>query len=334
MSVTTIYTLLLTTDKYYVGKTTQDPQVRFQQHLSEQGAKWTVKYKPLKIIDTYESECPFAEDKTTKDYMITFGIENVRGGSYCSIDLPDWQIQALEHEFKSIKNECYKCKKTDHYAKVCEQYYLDLEKQKENKYLDKFTSIDTVQCHLNKVNSYIKDIGELNVNITSTNINTAIIPEEIHISRRRGGPGTIHDPSTYKPITVKQIEQVIDYFDELIEDKKLTRKFRDIFNINDDDLDPFLIIAQNRQYITSIVNQQNNPSKLISLKSIKEGFLTRLDSNTDFRLSINSLIKQIYYLPLNKKYTWKDKNYNELLKELVYIKELLIQRKYKLFNEL
>ena len=329
MSVTTIYTLLLTTNKYYVGKTNLDPQVRFQQHLSDQGAKWTVKYKPLKIIDTYNSECPYAEDKTTKVYMIQFGIENVRGGSYCSIDLPDWQVLALEHEFKSIKNECYKCKKTDHYAKDCEQYYLDLEKQKENKYLDKFTSIDTLKIELNKINSYIKDIGELNENIKSTNINTAIIYQ---YSPNSHCHVTIRDTSTYKPIKVKQIEHVIDYFDELIENKKPTKKFRDIFNINDNNLDPFVIIGLNQRYISSLI--KNNLRELIFLKSIKEGFLTRLDSNTDFRISINSLIKQIYYLPLNKKYTFKDQNYDELLKELEHIKELLIQRKFKLFNEL
>ena len=330
MSVVQIYTLLLTGDKYYVGKTTLNPQVRFQQHLSDQGAKWTVKYKPLKIIDTYESDCPFAEDKTTKDYMIKFGIENVRGGSYCSIDLPYWQVQALEHEFKSIKNECYKCKKTDHYAKDCEQYHSNLEKQKENKYLDKFTSIDIVKLELDTIKSYIKDITTLNQKIKSTNINTAIIPK---MNKQGYIYGTIHDPSTYKPITEEQMKQVIYYFDERIEDKKLTLKFNKIFNIiNIIELDPFFIIGQNIDYIRDIVSTKNNKQ----LRNIKEHFCIKLDSNIDSRLSIRQLLSHIHErkLPLNKKYTFKDENYDELLKELEHIKELLIQRKFKLFNEL
>lgn len=330
MEVTYIYTLLLTNNKYYIGKTTQDPQVRFQQHLSDQGTKWTAKYKPLKIIDTYESNCHFAEDKTTKEYMIKFGIENVRGGSYCLINLPDWQIQALEHEFKSIKN---KCKKPDHYAKECKQYHLDLEKKEETKYLDKFTSIYQLTQRLDLINLHIINIDKLNLIMKQTNTNTAIIPK---FDSNGYIIEIIFDPSTYKPITVIQYNQVIDYFDNLIENKipkqQYVEKFRDIFNITSIIKDPFIIIRQPKSTINMYYNPPNNNHNNKNLIQIKENFVSVIDKNINARIKINDFLGKNSNILLTNKYTCKDRNYDDLLKELKYIKQILTQKKYNLFN--
>ena len=91
-------------DKYYVGKTTQDPNLRFGQHLSENNfCSFTDKYTPIEIAETYETFDPLDEDKITKKYMIEYGIENVRGGSYNKLELEEWQIKSLNHEFTSAQ---------------------------------------------------------------------------------------------------------------------------------------------------------------------------------------------------------------------------------------
>jgi predicted GIY-YIG superfamily endonuclease len=74
MSKFIIYILQLNNSKYYIGKTNQNPEERFNQHLNDNGSSWTGKYRPLNIIKTYETNCLFEEDKITKEYMINYGI--------------------------------------------------------------------------------------------------------------------------------------------------------------------------------------------------------------------------------------------------------------------
>ena len=114
-----IYALELDSSKYYIGKTLRDVSTRFEEHKHENGSEWTSMYKPVNIIEQYQSDNQFEEDTLTKKYMIKYGIDNVRGGSYTKIVLDEWQIKSLEHEFKSVSDCCYKCGEKGHFAKVC-----------------------------------------------------------------------------------------------------------------------------------------------------------------------------------------------------------------------
>ncbi len=83
-----LYVLKLEQGKYYVGVTSQTLEARFKQHMNDfLGAEWTKLYKPIEFdqtkdlgVMTYERAEAF-ENKVTRRYIKTYGIENVRGGN-------------------------------------------------------------------------------------------------------------------------------------------------------------------------------------------------------------------------------------------------------------
>ncbi len=117
--MTQIYILKLENNKYYVGKTNKKMYRRYQEHQQGLGSQWTKKYKPVSIEHICLEVSEFDEDNLTKQTMMKYGIDNVRGGSYTKVILPNYQKHILETEFASITNKCYKCQETSHYAKNC-----------------------------------------------------------------------------------------------------------------------------------------------------------------------------------------------------------------------
>ena len=121
MSNTNIYVLLLEEGKYYIGKS-NDVLKRCIEHFEGTGSCWTKKYKPLKLQKTIENVSPFEEDKITKEYMLKYGIENVRGGTYTQIELTENQIQSINYELRGAMDECLKCGKKGHFVAECVYY--------------------------------------------------------------------------------------------------------------------------------------------------------------------------------------------------------------------
>lgn len=334
METFTIYTLLLTNDKYYVGKTKLDPEVRLQQHLTDKSAVWTSKYRSLNVINTFKSNDSFAEDKRTKEMMMEYGIENVRGGSYCSVELPGWQVKALEHEFESINGQCYKCKKVGHISKNCDKYHKDLAQKTNEYYLNslkpitrkshqavdiEYKGIDRIIYEIKQVDNYISKIEKLNVKIKQTNINTNLYKVN---GVTRVAPSELFG---IKLITKEQIFEIIIWFDSCIKHKVPDKKLREIFNSDDMDIDYKILIPLNFARIIDI--------SIDNWKSCKSYFLKKIDENIDARLEISKILKESFFNNpiINKIYMNKDVNYNELLEKLYFIKELLLQKKVELF---
>ena len=167
-----IYVLLLNDNCYYIGKTTKHVDERFNEHMKGSAA-WTTLHTPIKIIETLNTTNPMDEDIVTKKYMLKYGIENVRGGSYTKITLDDWMIQALKHEFSSIDNCCYKCKNQGHFAKECFniiEYYENLIEGK----TDDIDIIGIITNEINRLNHLIPIINKLNQDISLTDKITII----------------------------------------------------------------------------------------------------------------------------------------------------------------
>ena len=115
---TNVYVLRCASGKRYVGKAA-DVQKRFQEHKNGNGSAWTNKYKPRIIEQIYKNVSPYEEDKITKETMGKYGINNVRGGTYCSIKLSDAQKESLEKEIRGAKDCCFKCGYKSHFASDC-----------------------------------------------------------------------------------------------------------------------------------------------------------------------------------------------------------------------
>jgi cellular nucleic acid-binding protein len=113
-----VYVLQLKDDKYYIGKA-KDVQERFKQHKMGKGSSWTKEYTPIKIVETRPMMSNHDENNITKDYMKKYGIDNVRGGSYCQVELPEEVEDVLRMELKGNNDKCYNCGKKGHFANRC-----------------------------------------------------------------------------------------------------------------------------------------------------------------------------------------------------------------------
>jgi hypothetical protein len=114
-----IYVLKCEKDKYYVGKTNRDVETRFLEHIEGKSAMWTRLYKPISIHEIFYNCDEFDEDKYTKMYMARYGIPNVRGGSYCQLELSQQVQDVINREITASQNKCYHCNETGHYIQHC-----------------------------------------------------------------------------------------------------------------------------------------------------------------------------------------------------------------------
>jgi hypothetical protein len=113
-----IYVLKLEEGKYYVGKTS-NPDFRLNCHFNDEGSVWTRKYKPLEVVELIPDCDDYDEDKYTRKYMDMYGIDNVRGGSYVSVQLPELTIEHLNRMSSTVSNKCFKCNQPGHFVKDC-----------------------------------------------------------------------------------------------------------------------------------------------------------------------------------------------------------------------
>ena len=116
--MSSLYILQLQGGKYYVGKT-NDLTRRYHEHKTGQGSEWTSLYKPIKMLETRQIESSDDENNITKQLMKKYGIENVRGGSYVQINLPDYVYKTLQLEIRGNTDACFKCGEQGHFARNC-----------------------------------------------------------------------------------------------------------------------------------------------------------------------------------------------------------------------
>ena len=107
-----LYVLKLQSDKWYVGYTDRGI-VRVLEHLQNAGkfkaAKWTQKYRPINWEDavvevTGGNKTLEDEDNKTLELMAIHGVENVRGGKWCKVNMTKREIEKLTKSIGGIVN--------------------------------------------------------------------------------------------------------------------------------------------------------------------------------------------------------------------------------------
>lgn len=133
-----IYVLALEHGKYYVGST-NNPEYRIKQHFDGYGSEWTKIHHPRKVLKRLDNLDKSDEEKITLDFMIQYGIENVRGGSYCQIVLPDDKIKMIQQSIRGISGTCFNCGKRGHFVKDCQEKKINHQESKdEEMFMEEF----------------------------------------------------------------------------------------------------------------------------------------------------------------------------------------------------
>jgi hypothetical protein len=168
-----IYTLQLENGKYYVGKS-KNISNRILQHFSDQGSSWTKAYKPVKVLSQIPSTDAFDEEKYTLLAMDRYGIDNVRGGSYCKLILSKHEMEKAQQIIYSICDKCYRCGEQKHTASECDdikvtivlKFLMDvkingLSKEKSRKLITKSIGYKSISCDIDNAHYSFKNFVEL-----------------------------------------------------------------------------------------------------------------------------------------------------------------------------
>lgn len=92
-------------------------------HMNSSASAWTKLHKPLLLVK--QVECirglnpTLQEDLYVKQLMLDHGIENVRGGSYLSVELSTHEKSSLSKEIWFADRCCCKCGRRSHVTQNC-----------------------------------------------------------------------------------------------------------------------------------------------------------------------------------------------------------------------
>lgn len=118
-----IYVLELENGKFYVGKTT-NPEYRLESHFQNNGSEWTKLHKPVRVLEIIKNCDDYDEDKYTRIYMDKYGIDNVRGGSFVTVQLSSATIDHLRQMSNRTNDKCFRCGIKGHFVKNCRESLL------------------------------------------------------------------------------------------------------------------------------------------------------------------------------------------------------------------
>ena len=87
--------------------------------MSGNGSVWTRLHHPIELEKVISNTSAFDEDRYVKEYMSIHGIDNVRGGSYTTVDLSEEQKAFLTREIWGAQDLCARCGQAGHFIRHC-----------------------------------------------------------------------------------------------------------------------------------------------------------------------------------------------------------------------
>lgn len=96
-----VYVLELSNNKFYVGRT-DDIERRIGQHFLGHGAIWTRINKPISVVSFEIEKDDWYENYKTLQLMKINGIQNVRGGEWCMIELNSQIVSKIDFYINRI----------------------------------------------------------------------------------------------------------------------------------------------------------------------------------------------------------------------------------------
>lgn len=94
MSVTSFFLFELEHGKFYVGASA-DPVKTFEECREGLGPAWTQIHRPVRIREVVGVAHVSHLDQQVRHWMLQYGVENVRGGSWTGVRLTDRDRQVL-----------------------------------------------------------------------------------------------------------------------------------------------------------------------------------------------------------------------------------------------
>jgi cellular nucleic acid-binding protein len=92
---------------------------RWQQHVAGEGSEWTKMHRPVKYQILKHDASSWDEDRYVEEYMSKYGIDNVRGGVYSTVELSRDKKRFLQEKIWHSNGFCLLCGGSDHWAKEC-----------------------------------------------------------------------------------------------------------------------------------------------------------------------------------------------------------------------
>lgn len=115
----TIYILKCEHNCYYIGKTRGSYFIEIGNHFQGQGCEWTKLHKPLRLEILRHFCNEMDDDFYTRLFVTKYGLDKVRGGSYCQVKLSEQQVYELNHYPIDKKITCFKCSMKGHKGYIC-----------------------------------------------------------------------------------------------------------------------------------------------------------------------------------------------------------------------
>lgn len=116
-----VYVLRCEGGRFYVGSCGEHRvHQRFAEHCDGTASAFTSSFLPVDVLEVLPAERGvYDEDAKVLEYMKAYGVDNVRGGTFSRLVLPEHQLRTLRDQLTHGEGSCFSCGSRWHFADRC-----------------------------------------------------------------------------------------------------------------------------------------------------------------------------------------------------------------------